>query len=303
MSPTCANITLEKIRARVTFGSLEFETPDVVSFSVSRSRSSLASTFTCSLTVPVTTVFPTNQDIVIEAGTLDNLQRLITGNVLSISVNPSFEDAAAYVVNLSGADRFQELEGKNISRRQRTRGSTTFAAITGVISKAPQKGVSLEVRKQSGGSQRIPNRDTNLRELSKLVRTDRVGWNPFGSAKRPEQRDQSAEATGATDIIDIKPKSVALSPGVSVLFEIQNATYSVGDSWSVSDPAIGTIVDQQDGTAIYTQLGLGENTVSFTDSSADATTFTGKATAVGIPIHDHSSLGAGGPAFGVYGSD
>lgn len=300
---TCANITLEKIRARVTFGSLEFETPDVVSFSVSRSRGSLASTFTCSLTVPVTTVFPANQDIIIEAGTLGNLQRLITGNVLSISVNPSFEDAAAYVVNLSGADRFQELEGKNISRRQRTRGPTTFAAITSLISKAPQKGISLEVRKQSGGSQRIPNRDTNLRELSKLVRTDRVGWKPFGSAKKPEQRDQSAEATGATDIIDIKPKSVALSPGVSVLFEIQNVTYGAGDSWAVSDPAIGTVVDQNDGTAIYTQLGLGENTVSFTDSSAGATTFTGKATAVGIPIHDHSSLGAGGPAFGVYGSD
>lgn len=300
---TCANITLEKIRSKIVFGSLEFETPDVISFSVNKSRSSLAATFSCSLKIPVTTVFPTNQDIVIEAGTLGNLKRLITGNVLSISVNPSFEDASAYIVNLSGADRFQEIQGKNISRRQRTRGATTFAAITNLISKAPQKGTSLELRKQSGGSQRILNPDTNIREHSKLVRTDRVGWNPFGTAKDPKQRDQSADIGGTASIIDIKPKTVSLSPGVSVLFEIQGSTYTTGDSWSVSDIKIGTITDQEDGTAIYTQQGLGENTITFTDASTGSSTFIGKATAVGIPIHDHSSLGAGGPAFGVYSSD
>ena len=47
---------------------------------------------------------------------------------------------------------------------------------------------------------------------------------------------------------------------------------------------------------------LGEATISFTKQSEDVT-FSGKATVVGIPIHDHTSLGAGGPAFGVYGSD
>ena len=123
---TCANITLEKIRARIIFGSLIFETPDIQSFSVSRSRTSLPTTFNCSIEVPVTTVFPTDQDIIIEAGTLGNLQRLFTGNVLSITVNPSFDDASAYVVNLSGADRFQEIEGKTISRRQRTRGGRYY---------------------------------------------------------------------------------------------------------------------------------------------------------------------------------
>jgi len=296
---SCANITLEKIRARILFGSLIFETPDVKSFSVTKSRSSLPATFNCSIEVPVTTIFPTDQDLIIEAGTIGNLQRLITGNVLSITVNPSFEDAASYVVNLSGADRFQELEGKTISRRQRTRGAAMFAAITGVSSKAPQRGTSLELRKQSGGSNRVANRDTNIREHSKLVRTDRVAWDPFGTAKRPTAGDQSEDE--GSDIIDIKPKSIALSPGVSALFTAQNTTVRDSDTWSVSDTNIGVIVKNDDGTATYTQIALGENDIILTKSGN--TSFVGRATAVGIPIHDHSSLGAGGPAFGIYGSD
>jgi hypothetical protein len=298
---TCANITLEKIRCRVTFGTLEFETPEVLSFSVNQSRGTLPASFNCSLEVPANTVFPTNQDIVIEAGTLGNLQRLITAHVLSITVNPSFEDAANYVVNLSGQDSFHELEGKNISRRQRTRGGVTFAAITSIISKAPQKGTSLELHKQSGGSSRVPSPDTNLREHSKLVKTDRVGWDPFGTAKDPERKDTSGEEADIGNILDIKPKAVALSPGVRALYQVQGTSYSSGDTWTVSDEDIGTIVDNGDGTATYTQIGIGENTITYTDSSGS--TFTGTATAVGIPIHDHSSLGAGGPAFAVYGTD
>jgi hypothetical protein len=248
-------------------------------------------------------VFPVDQDIVIEAGTVNNIRQIFTGQVLQITVNPSFEDASNYVVNMSGQDKFQELEGKTFSRRQRTRGPTTFAAITNVISKSPQKGTSLELRKQSGGSQRIANRDTNIREHDKLVRTDRNSWDPFRTAKDPDTRDPSDDSdTAGTNIIDIKPKSVALSPGVSVLFSIQGTDQDSGDFWSVDDTQIATLVDNGDGTAIVTMRALGEATVSFTKRDGSAT-FTGKATVVGIPIHDHSSLGAGGPAFGVYGSD
>jgi hypothetical protein len=297
---TCTNITLEKIRARVSFGSLVFETPDIQSFSVSRSRGQLAASFNCSIEVPATTVFPVDQDIVIEAGTLDNLRQIFTGQVLQITVNPSFEDASNYVVNMSGQDRFHELEGKTISRRQRTRGPTTFAAITNVVAKAPQRGISLEIRKQSGGSQTIARPDTNLRENSELVRTDRISWDPYYTAKEPEAADQSGTES-STSIIDIKPKSVALSPGVSVLFSIQGASYSSGDFWSISDEEIATIQDNGDGTALVTMRGLGEATITFTSSSG--ATFTGRATVVGIPIHDHSSLGQGGPAYGVYGSE
>lgn len=297
---TCANITLEKIRCRISFGDLEFETPEVLSFSVNRARGTLASSFSCSLEVPANTVFPTNRDIVIEAGTLGNMQRLMTGGVRSITVNPSFEDAANYVVNLSGQDAFQKLEGKNISRRQRTRGGVTFAAITSIISKAPQKGTSLELHKQSGGSSRVPSSDTNLREHSKLVKTDRVGWDPFGTAKAPERKDASGQED-TTNILDIKPKAVSMSPGVRALFQVQGTSWTQGDTWAVSDEDIGTISDNQDGTATYTMIGIGENTITYTDSSGS--TFTGTATATAIPIHDHSSLGAGGPAWAVYGTD
>ena len=298
---TCANITLEKIRSRISFGSLSFETPDVLSFSVSRSRSQLAASFNCSLEVPATTVFPVDQEVVIEAGTEGNLRQIFTGQVLQITINPSFEDASAYVVNMSGNDKFHELEGKTFSRRQRTRSAATFAAITGVVSKAPQKGTSLELRKQSGGSQRIANKDTNVREHSKLVRTDKDNWDPFRTSKNPEAADAAAEGD-STSIIDIKPKSVALSPGVSVLFSIQGTDQDSGDFWSIDDTDIASIDDRGNGTAIVTMKALGEATISFT-KQAESVTFSGKATVVGIPIHDHSSLGAGGPAFGVYGSD
>lgn len=299
----CTNITLEKVRAEISFGNLIFETPDVKSFSVSRSRGQLAATFSASIEVPATTVFPLDQDVVIRAGIEGDLDTIFTGVVKSVTVNPSFERATTYIVNMSGADRLQELEGKTISRRQRARAASTFAAITGVSSKRPQKGISTEKRKQSGGGTKFVNPDTNMREHSKIVRTDRITWDPFKGAKDPEAAEGRDEAA-AQEVIDIKPKSVALSPGVGTRYVIDNATYQAGDSWSVSDPSIGGIVDQGDGSAIYTQFALGENTVQFNrEGSSEGSLFIGKATAVGIPIHDHSSLGQGGPAFGVYGSD
>ncbi len=307
---TCANITLEKIRAEISFGSLTFETPDVKSFSVGRSRSQLAATFSASIEVPATTVFPVDQDIVIRAGIVGDIKTIFTGQVLSITVNPSFERAATYVVNMSGSDRLQELDGKTISRRQRARSASTFAAITGVSSRRPQKGISTEKRKQSGGTIRMTNPDTNVREHSKVVRTDRVSWDPFNPAKVPTADEQELNEN-SLEVIDIKPRAISLSPGVSARVNVENTTFQTGDRWLVSDERIGTIVTQANGEAIYTQRALGENTIIFTkalganqgvEGVPDAV-FIGKATAVGIPIHDHSSLGQGGPAFGVYGSD
>jgi hypothetical protein len=311
MGLRCAGISLEKIRARISFGtpggpnSLTFETPDVKSFSVQKSRGTLAATFSASIDMPSSLVIPAGEDLIIEAGTEGNLQRIFTGSVLSMTVSPSFENASKYNVNLSGSDIFRRLEGKNISRRQRARGLSTFAAITGVSSQAPQKGISGEKRQQSGGSVSFVNKDTNVRELSKLVRTDRISFDPYESAKPPEKEDvQSASAASAGQtVVDIKPRTAYMGVGVSALFNIENTTYEDGDSWGVTDPQIGRIQDRQDGTAIYTQLALGENTITFTKGGGAGTVFVGKATANGIMIHDHSSLGQGGPAFGVFSSD
>ncbi len=92
---------------------------------------------------------------------------------------------------------------------------------------------------------------------------------------------------------------MAVPVGGKVRF-IANATYAAGDSWTVSDTKVGTISDRQNGTAIYTQIGLGENIIKFIDDSRSSI---GTATALGISVHDHSSLGNGGPAFGVYASE
>ena len=298
---TCANITLEKIRAELDFGgSLIFVTPDIESFSVQRSRQQLAATFNASITVPADTVFPVGQDVTIRAGTLDNLKTIFTGQVLSIQVNPTFDDATSYMVNISGQDIFHELEGHTFSRRQRTRGQSTFAGITGIASRNPQKGVSYEKRIGNGGTHRLSSETPNVREHSKLVKTDNASWDPFKIAKDPKEAEAISEQL---DVIDIIPKSLSLSPGISARFELQGTTYEAGDTWSVSDDNLATIVDQEDGTAVVTPKASGQFQVIFSKSTGEADLFVGRASVVAIPIHNHRSLGEGGPAFAVYGSE
>ncbi len=296
----CTNITLEKIRAEIDFGGqLKFETPEIQSFTVNKSRTSLASTFSASIEVPATTIFPIGQDVTIKAGIAGDLKPLFTGRVFNITVNPSFEKAITYVVNLSGADRFHDLEGHTFSRRQRTRGQTTFAAITGITFRSPQRGISVEKRIGTGGTHQITSTDTNIREHSKLVSTDRIGFDPFNTAKSPEVVNALSAESGGASII-IRPSAVALAPGISVLFSLEEIEFVSGDTWEVSDTGIGTIVNNEDGTATYTQLALGENVITFSQGSS---ALIGIATTVGSTIQDHSSLGQGGPAFGVYGSE
>jgi hypothetical protein len=300
---SCANITLEKIRASIQVGDKTFVTPDIKSFNVQRSRSSLAATFSASIEVPITQKFSTGSQIVIKAGTeQDNLPTIFTGTVTSVTVNPAFERAASYTITLSGADRFRDLEGKNISRRQRTRSAQSFAAITS-ITQRPQKGIAYDVRiGGSSGPASIRVLDSQLPEDKKVVNTDRPSYDPLHNAKKPEEiDDESGSQSGAIagSILQIRPSSVAIPVGGKVRFVV-NTTFAAGDTWTVSDTAVGTIDNRNDGTAIYTQLGLGENVIRYNDVSAGSV---GTATALGIPIHDHSSLGQGGPAFGVYASE
>lgn len=299
---SCANITLEKIRAEIQIGDKTFVTPDIKSFNVTRSRSQIAATFSASIEVPITQKFATGEQTVIRAGTEGNLQTIFTGQVRSVTVNPAFERASSYVISLSGSDKFQELDGKNISRRQRTRSAQTFAAITS-ITKRPQKGIAYDVRiGGQSGSASVRSEAAKLTEHSKLVQTDRPAYDPLHNAKKPEAIDDSQEQAGAGTsgtFIQVRPSSIAIPVGGRVRF-LTNSVYAAGDSWTVSDTRVGTISDRQDGTAIYTQVGLGENVVRFNDDSLGAV---GTATALGIPVHDHSSLGDGGPAFGVYASE
>ena len=124
----------------------------------------------------------------------------------------------------------------------------------------------------------------------------------YGEEKEPEKIEDDSAATAAVggSSLGIRPASIAIPVNGNVRFRVINTVYEAGDIWAVSDLQVGTIVDRQDGTAIYTQLGLGENVITFSDTSVG---ILGTATAVGIPVHDHSSLGNGGPAFGVYGSE
>ena len=72
--------------------------------------------------------------------------------------------------------------------------------------------------------------------------------------------------------------------------------YTDDGYWEVSDETIGTIENNEDGTAIYTQLKAGNNIITYDDGTGR----TGRATATSMPLHSHENLESGGPAYGTY---
>ena len=120
-----ATIRGQRVRARITIQGLTsvVETPNVVSFNVSRSRGQMSATFSASIKVPHDDIDKlVNSVIVIEAGTLDGggLRPVFTGTIERIIVNPVRTDASKVMLNLSGRDVLHILEGQKVNRRVTT---------------------------------------------------------------------------------------------------------------------------------------------------------------------------------------
>jgi len=99
------------------------ETPNVVSFNVSRSRGQMSATFSASIKVPHDDIDNlVNSTILIEAGTLDGggIRPIFTGTIERIVVNPVRTDASKIMLNLSGRDVLYVLEGQKVNRRVTT---------------------------------------------------------------------------------------------------------------------------------------------------------------------------------------
>lgn len=141
----CGNIELEQIRARVVINdSVIFETPDVLSFSVNKSRSSNIGTFSVTIEAPSNTSFGTptgtNGRIQIFAGTkLSYLTKgpVFTGRIRSMRPQPTPGKPNYFTLSLQGDDIMAQLQNKRFSRRLPTDGPGLFVVITGVDGPQP----------------------------------------------------------------------------------------------------------------------------------------------------------------------
>jgi len=119
MSVTLNN---QPVRAEVSIGSLgTIKTPDVVSFSVRRSRNQMCATFQASIKVDADELSSTKEilstEIVIKAGLKSHLKTIFTGKIYSCVINPIRTDASKVMLNLAGKDVLSRLEGQKINRR------------------------------------------------------------------------------------------------------------------------------------------------------------------------------------------
>lgn len=115
-----ASIKGQKIRAEIILGGMSIVTPNVVSFSVRRTRGQMAATFSASLKMLHTTATDIGADIVIKAGTSGSLKTIFTGTVEKSTINPIRTDASMVMLNISGRDVLGILEGQKINRRVKT---------------------------------------------------------------------------------------------------------------------------------------------------------------------------------------
>jgi len=164
-----AQYTLQEIRAKITIGDVIIETPDVISFNVTRSRNTPTATFSASVKVPHDLVVESSQilnsNIIIEAGIKDSLKPVFTGIVYKCTVNPIRVDASKVILNLSGKDVLSLLDNQNVNRRVKTyrdgdRPPERWAAVTGVLKRDVPQAMKFPVaivNNKLKASDKLPN--------------------------------------------------------------------------------------------------------------------------------------------------
>lgn len=121
------------IRASVSIGGGNVETPYVLSFNVHRRRGS-PSTFDASVKVKgsVGGGTPTG-GISISAGSGGSNNKIFTGIVKGAKVTPCWDDPSYVVITLTGDDALSLLKGKTYNKRVTGSSSGAFCLITGVV--------------------------------------------------------------------------------------------------------------------------------------------------------------------------
>jgi len=122
-----ATLERQAIRAVIDIGGkVIIETPDVVSFNVSKRRGQMAATFSASLKVPYDFLASAKDVLVdkitIRAGEKGALKTIFTGAIYQAVINPIRTDASKVMLNISGSDVLAILEGQHVNRRVKTWG-------------------------------------------------------------------------------------------------------------------------------------------------------------------------------------
>lgn len=127
------SITMIKIRAKITIGSLVVQTPFIRSFSVNKTRGQV-SNFNAVLKVPYEEVADniTGNNVVIEAGENSPNIKVFTGMVRQAKISPCFDDPHFVDLSVSGTDKLVHLQGKKFTRRCRST-RTSYVTINSVV--------------------------------------------------------------------------------------------------------------------------------------------------------------------------
>ncbi len=133
-------ITMVKVRAKITIGSLIVQTPFVSSFGVDKARGQVSS-FNAVLKVPNTDIINniTGNSVVIEAGENTPNIKIFTGMVKQAKISPCWEDPYYVNLSISGVDRLSHLQGKKFSRRCRS-SRASWVSIDGVVRRGLKSG-------------------------------------------------------------------------------------------------------------------------------------------------------------------
>lgn len=327
-----SGIKRESIRAKVNFNGYTWKTPDVKSFSINMSRESLSSTFSVSLSVTQSdtsaiqdafaSVSEEEGRVIIQVAYTDDdtiptdYVTLFTGYVRQSSVRRSFVTPGNFIVDLSGNDALYKLENRTYSRRVFDDNLGVFALITGVVRKGhgARHTTTSEIKFRTSGRGRSDTGDTSGHAGEPRIPehvTKPYRANKAPDFARPGSSGGVGAATSTTDELVITPSILVMAPGQSSTFVCSSGCTAGGDdayTWSVDTPAAGGIMEGSEirqafnqgnpaSGVVYKQLAFMNNVLRLTDNS---TGYKGKALILTMAIHDHSSIGQGGPAFGVY---
>ena len=158
-------IDMVKIRAQIKIGSLEVNTPYILSFNVTKTRGTM-STFSASLKVDEGSIRNnlSGSSIQISAGEDKPKNLIFTGIVKKATLSPCWDDPSYVLLNISGEDALSLLRGKKYTRRCRGTQSS-WVSITGVTRRGLKSGKFKANREES-----FSINGAELEENSKVIK-------------------------------------------------------------------------------------------------------------------------------------
>jgi len=201
-----AEIRQEQIRAVIQIGNLyTIETPYVKSFSITKQRGSLVSSFSASVEILMNDLIAGTDEAVLDiagrtvtiiAGVRGQEELLFTGEIKNVTINPSWEKPEYFSLTLSGPDVMGRLEGKRFNRRSKWDSAGVWAKITNVKQTRHRKvarGFDKKYLRKIARITQFP--DQGLMEHSSFVYArDLSKIDPYGKIVNPDKNlDDSRE--------------------------------------------------------------------------------------------------------------